>query len=368
MGAVNTTRDIVLAIVLLAVMVSALITYVPAYAKYLYEGIFGKAAGYEENLDLNNAIKCAYYRCKEGCDSPNVQLIPAFGGKNCDPDFCKAEWKMADGKICGENAAEHPVVVNAGESGDELSLSGLSEFNDGCYGDYCMIGVSGTLPFGAMRDSPGFVWIRDSLVKKLIKGKSFYLSPSEQIGYRYFFSLPACTDFKTTCGAESLTIKGGTYRVWTEPTYRNARYDLLAGVWRATWGTTYIWSKGCNQQLGDECVSNADCADNPIEKICDVGRCECVPDTYCCYYGPSDDMYSYVQCLEQVGCTDIGGTFQPMRTNALTKCSNDASVCPPFDTLCPAQYTCEWSVECLRNGGTVKDYYCPSGYSCCSMA
>lgn len=61
-----------------------------------------------ETTTLTEAIKCAFYRCRDGCSEAIAKTNPDYFV--CE-DYCKEEWQDEDGKICDENAKEYPVVV-----------------------------------------------------------------------------------------------------------------------------------------------------------------------------------------------------------------------------------------------------------------
>lgn len=257
--------------------------------------------------NLLNAMECSYLRCRDGCSSglSGITIVVDSSGteKNCKTDYCDP-FADGDGKVCGDNAQGNPVEVHVDETG-ELSLDDIESFNDGCYGDYCMIGVTDTLPSGVMSNSPGFVWVRSSIVKSLLSAKDFELSASEHIAYGYLFSLPECTDFSSACGAESLTVPPGTYSIWTDDTSRNSRYDPLDGTWKATWGTTYVWTRGCSKVNGDECTADTDCASNYAEPICNVRRCECTaPPSKCQTNDGSAVVEESCYCGNSAICSD----------------------------------------------------------------
>jgi hypothetical protein len=70
-----------------------------------------------ENPDLENAIKCAYYRCAKGCNSNEVQSFTAVwpdpqthNDASC-ADFCKS----GKSTICNSDAQNNTVNVDIGE-------------------------------------------------------------------------------------------------------------------------------------------------------------------------------------------------------------------------------------------------------------
>jgi hypothetical protein len=68
-----------------------------------------------EEKTLVKAVACAYYRCIEGCGSGKVKQTnweDENGEKvSCLDNYCKDEWRDAEGKICGDVAKENPVKV-----------------------------------------------------------------------------------------------------------------------------------------------------------------------------------------------------------------------------------------------------------------
>ena len=64
----------------------------------------------QEFIVLEAAIECSYYRCMEGCDSDEVKGI-SWSGIDC-LDFCvEEEYKDGEGRICGDNAKNYPIIV-----------------------------------------------------------------------------------------------------------------------------------------------------------------------------------------------------------------------------------------------------------------
>jgi len=61
-----------------------------------------------ETTTLTEAIKCAYYRCKEDCSEAIAKTNPDYFV--CE-DYCKEEWQDEDGKICDDIAKVHPVEL-----------------------------------------------------------------------------------------------------------------------------------------------------------------------------------------------------------------------------------------------------------------
>ena len=93
----------------------------------------GISLGSTESATLEDAIKCAYYRCTEGCGSADVKNI-ALGSKNCDDNYCKPFMQGGNGKVCGSNAQAHPVVVTLLDN-EFIDKSKIQKGNLG----FCMI-------------------------------------------------------------------------------------------------------------------------------------------------------------------------------------------------------------------------------------
>jgi len=72
--------------------------------------------------NIEDAIKCSYYRCTKGCESPEVNNI-----EGCS-EFCKDS-----GKICGDNAKEFPVEFSGTAT---ISKEALNEINLHCIVPY----------------------------------------------------------------------------------------------------------------------------------------------------------------------------------------------------------------------------------------
>lgn len=112
---------IIIAVVLGIVILAVLIHMLVGGAKWGISSIvdFFKGPPSPDEKQLINAMKCAYYRCSEGCASNKVKVtwIVEEGEEEkklrCS-DFCKPEWTNTgkpDGKICGDRARAHPVTI-----------------------------------------------------------------------------------------------------------------------------------------------------------------------------------------------------------------------------------------------------------------
>ena len=77
-----------------------------------YFRVFGEADLFlmqqaPQALVLEAAVECSYYRCAQGCESPQTVDSSIFP---CRTDFCNATWTdtgKPDGKICDANAKPH---------------------------------------------------------------------------------------------------------------------------------------------------------------------------------------------------------------------------------------------------------------------
>ena len=101
--AIKTIIELVLIVVLIVGVFMAM-GWIPGLATYAADFLFGRSL---ENLApsgrvLEEAIKCAYYRCKDGCNTAIENVDDSIF--SC-ADYCKAEWTDTgnlDGKICGK--------------------------------------------------------------------------------------------------------------------------------------------------------------------------------------------------------------------------------------------------------------------------
>jgi hypothetical protein len=122
---------IFLIVIALIIVVSSIFQEnIIAYAKTLVDIALGKDEDslVVEDSNLENAIMCVYYRCKEGCNSNkirNLEIETASGKKNCKEDFCDPfEY---DGKVCGKVALEQRVEVLLPET-TKLKKFGIFEY------------------------------------------------------------------------------------------------------------------------------------------------------------------------------------------------------------------------------------------------
>jgi len=77
---------------------------------------------------LEKAILCSYYRCIEGCSSPNTNEYCYDLYENSWTDICENPKKLgfsSNGKICGWNAIQWPVEIKLKDS--KLSKSAVSD-------------------------------------------------------------------------------------------------------------------------------------------------------------------------------------------------------------------------------------------------
>lgn len=120
-----------------------------AIAAYVAFIVFGGGGG-EEYLPTGNpleeAIKCAWWRCTEGCESIKEK---SWNVINCE---CKSGWdENHDGKICESESKKHPLEFEVADSVDfdrsrlnyvfggkecpETSFFGVSTCDEHCYTD-----------------------------------------------------------------------------------------------------------------------------------------------------------------------------------------------------------------------------------------
>jgi len=69
-----------------------------------------------ENPDLENAMKCAYYRCTNGCDSNEVKSLTAtWSDPQTHNDVSCADFCTTGQTICNEDSLNNPVRIDIGE-------------------------------------------------------------------------------------------------------------------------------------------------------------------------------------------------------------------------------------------------------------
>ena len=113
------------------IFVYGLLNYIPglgddirAFVDNLFGG-GGVIGPVSENLV--NAMKCAYYRCTEGCESSKITGL-SIDNKNCKTDYCD-QYEDIYGRVCGENSIYHPIVTSV-EDGLTIAKSDFEKI--GC--------------------------------------------------------------------------------------------------------------------------------------------------------------------------------------------------------------------------------------------
>jgi hypothetical protein len=141
-GAVETTKQLVLAIVVIAVLSFFLITNI---SKGNIRNILCNYVPFFCNVetaiteDLRDAIKCSYYRCFDdhGCNSEEIEdLSWELDGETvyCE-DFCDPTWKDPteyDVRVCDHNSWQYPIEIDAKAGNLKLSRD-FTEFD--CFFD-----------------------------------------------------------------------------------------------------------------------------------------------------------------------------------------------------------------------------------------
>lgn len=132
---VESTAKIVLIMVLVVVgviMIGYSMTGFEDVAGIL-ESFFKESEKAEKDPTLETAIKCVYYRCKEGCESDIIDTLytESFKCKDfCDPSKYKDEvfpW-LSDDKICEQESADYPVVFFLSEHTMLTPVMGESDY------------------------------------------------------------------------------------------------------------------------------------------------------------------------------------------------------------------------------------------------
>jgi len=198
----------VLIIGFLAVMVN----YGYQLAAWIEKYIFGKLTAGVPNTELISAIECSYLRCAEGCAATaGISVRFPIGTINCK-EHCESAVKaegITDGKLCGEAAQKHPLMVRISELDSYISTDDMS-FIPVCKGAFtCCIVPSEK---GTETGLGMVTMIKDTFVKKADVGVGncpIRLPPSTPF--------VKCSESETTnCGADTVTLNTGMYYVWTE--------------------------------------------------------------------------------------------------------------------------------------------------------
>jgi len=108
--AVNTAAKLFLYAMVFLLIAVLFFFYVPGLLEELSK-LWSYTSPFEQ------AVRCSFYRCVEGCDSDKVGRI-SWSGIECT-DFCNPKWYTDEDKktICGWEAIQYPVEVHT--SGDQ---------------------------------------------------------------------------------------------------------------------------------------------------------------------------------------------------------------------------------------------------------
>jgi hypothetical protein len=132
------------------------------------------------------------------------------GSVNCKThcEAAVAAEGITDGKLCGEAAKDHPLIVQVSDQNMYISADETS-YMTSCTGMKCCIVPADDASMVGL--AMAFV-IKSTLVKKVDLPQSGCFQ--SQQGPAYF---PECKDSTTTnCAARTLTLQTGTYYVWSE--------------------------------------------------------------------------------------------------------------------------------------------------------
>ena len=159
-------------------------------------GAGGSTPNAPEAIVLENAIKCSYYRCVNGCNSDDVKKLQYdVGGLSFDClKFCDPAWTnngKSDGKICDDSAKQHPVIASVGAKGGEKITTNKINFA-ACFEETDTCGLGYTIP------------------KYIVIEKAAVLENTET---KIYCALPG--NRGSVPGFSALVINQGSYKIWT---------------------------------------------------------------------------------------------------------------------------------------------------------
>lgn len=191
--------EMILVIVVIGII---LFMTVPQVSDWIKNNVFnpltgaGIPLGSEEAALLEQAVQCSYARCVDGCGTPATKNIDVGQINNCDTTYCVPF--QQNGKVCGQNAASHPiptVLLDSqvlDKSKTTTTTPSCMMTSDGCYG-YTVSGVTG---------EKGWVFIQKSATTDKAWEEE---TCNTIIPYAY-----------TITGYSKILIDAGRYNVWTD--------------------------------------------------------------------------------------------------------------------------------------------------------
>ncbi len=203
---INTVIMLVLGVILLVAIAGGGIPMIRAGMEDVLKWMRGEGVGpIGSSANLIDAIKCSYLRCSEGCDEATTAYYYNF---DCSK-YCDAKWTddgTINGKICGDRAKIHPIIVGIDKRGP-ISISDL-DFIGGCPGAECCIVVDEKLRKTPSALLSNKLTVQDIAIDNVVEGK--------KCGYGGDI-VKKCTDERATnCGAREVELKANSYYIWTD--------------------------------------------------------------------------------------------------------------------------------------------------------
>jgi len=320
--------------------------------------IFGQLTPGVASTDLANALECSYVRCSQGCAAA-AAITVHFPTVNFN---CKAHCesaiesynaanpnnKITDGRLCGEAAKEHPLIVEVSDKNMYISVDDLN-FEEVCKGQKCCIFPSDK---NNIRTGSIAAVIKDSFIKKVEitedKCEAFQGTP---------FPMSLCSDGILYCPARTVTLNPDTYYVWT------IKYDDLLGrsIQNIVWdsytapiaGASFVCCSGV-WQTGTDCATGTKQDATACDPAASDGVVACTNKCTSSgyeqsFYGTQPRKGDYEVC----SCMTIPG--QSTTTTTLPDCSS---------TSCGSAVTKNCKCGTATCYVSNPDYCCASKNSC----
>lgn len=327
--------------------------------------IFGQVTAGVASTDLADAIECSYVRCSQGCAAAAAAAITVHfptGNFNC-MTHCKSAIdsynaanpnnKITDGRLCGEAAKEHPLIVKVSDKNMYISTDDL-KFEEVCKGKKCCI-----FPSDDNKIQQGNIAavIKNSFIKKVEITEGNCLS-TQGVNFPTSF----CNDGALYCPARTVTLNPGTYYVWTE------KYGFIIGssmqniVWDSyttpITGSNFVCCSGA-WQTGTDCATgtkqDATECDPAASAGVDACASKCTLERYSqSYYGTERNEGDYEIChcvcmAEAAPSITFSAAPSQQTTAAGHKITYKISITNTLDdeiplklsVACPAGWTCE---------------------------
>lgn len=118
--------------IIIVVVIGAVLLF--TYAPYLQNVIAQYFPGQtQQSVDFDNVLKCAYYRCVDGCNSDKVKSMTAtWSDPQTHTDVSCADFCKSGGTICNTDSSSNPVRIDIGEKAYLAQDKLKSEFGTDC--------------------------------------------------------------------------------------------------------------------------------------------------------------------------------------------------------------------------------------------